>query len=59
MIGVKSWFHHFDTRIMAKHGTASCHTFNEEVAKTMSSACKVTGNFSLDAMICLLVDFLP
>ena len=25
----------------------------------MFSACKVTGNFSLDARICLLVDFLP
>lgn len=56
---VKSWFHHFDTRIAAKHGTASCPTFNEEMAKTMSSACKVKGNFSLDVMICLLVYFLP
>jgi hypothetical protein len=58
MTGVKSWFHHFDTRIVAKHGTALCHTFNEGMAK-MPSACKVTGNFSLDATICLLVDFLP
>jgi len=59
MTSIKSWFHNFDTRIVAKRGTALCHTFNEEMAKTMSSACKVTGNFSLDTMICLLVYFLP
>jgi hypothetical protein len=59
MTGVKNWFHHFDTRIVAKHGTALCHTFNEEMAKTMSSACKVAGNISLHGMICLLVYFLP
>ena len=59
MTGVKSWFHQFDTRMVAQQGTALWHTFNEENAKTMSSACKVTGNFSSDATICLLVYFLP